>query len=158
MARKNKATDVFKKIDMKGGDTTVCWEWTGPVNAKGRPYFDLNGQKVLAYRLTYELMTGDVLGDRMARHNCDNEICCNPHHITPGTHDENMKDMTDRERTGLPHGTVKAIKRLIAKNEDTMQEIADKFGVSRTLISEIKQGRVYKHVILDDAPEGWTAV
>jgi hypothetical protein len=158
VAKKNKSTDVFQHIDMRGGDKTQCWPWKKPLNGAGRPYFDLDGKKTLAYRITYELIMNDPLGDRMARHTCDNESCCNPYHIIPGTNQDNMNDMKERERHGLPHHTVKAIKRLLAKRVEvvngqelllTQQVIADRFGISRELVSCIKTGRVYDHVKLE---------
>ena len=55
MPRKNKAQDVFLNFDMHNGDTNVCWEWKGKVNAKdGRPYFTVEGKRRPAYVLVLE--------------------------------------------------------------------------------------------------------
>ena len=150
--RANKLTDVFKQINMMNGDINVCWPFTGVLNKDGRPYFTYQGKKYLAYRVTYELLKGEELGTRVARHTCDNERCCNPHHIIPGTHQENMDDMKQRERHGLPHHTVRAIKKLL-KIGRKHQEIADLYGVSRTVIAEISSGRNYAHVKEDEYGE-----
>lgn len=152
MGKKNKPTDVFKCIDMSGGPD-ACWPWIKGLSSSGRPYFDLNGKKVLSYRLTYELFNGFPIPEGQdGRHTCDNEICCNPKHLIPGTRQDNMDDMKERERHGLPHNTVRAIKNLLVKNEatgkPTHEAIADIFGVSRETITAIKAGRVYAHVKL----------
>lgn len=141
--RANKLTDVFKYIQM--GDANECWPYIGALNKEGRPYFTYKGKKLLAYRVSFELVSGEQLGNRVARHTCDNESCCNPYHIVPGTHQENMDDMKTRERHGLPHHTVRAIRKLIAAGR-TQVEIAELYGVSKTVVAEIATGKNYSHV------------
>jgi hypothetical protein len=150
---KNEARDVFKHINMLRGKDR-CWPWTGKLAANGRPYFTVDGKKRLAYDIVRELVTGIPLPpDKMNRHTCDNKICCNPTHVIVGTHEENMLDMTSRERHGLTHHAVKAIRRALASGQ-TQQAIADLFGVSRENISAIATGRTYKHVKETDNDEG----
>jgi predicted XRE-type DNA-binding protein len=140
----NKTHDVFTKVNMHGGDTSVCWEWLGGVTGAGRPAFDIGGRKVTPYRLVYELVTGEVLGKgQLIRHKCDNPICCNPTHIIPGTHQENMNDMKERSRHGLPAVAVKAIKKLLSQRDKSHQEIADLYGVDRSTIGRIARGESY---------------
>ena len=147
MARRNTPSDVFKYINMHDGDRTVCWEWEGSLGGRDkRPYFQYNGKKVLAYRLVYHLVTGSAISDNLvARHTCDNKVCCNPEHIIPGSHQDNMDDMKERERHGLTHHSVRAIRRLL-KQGRTHQSIADQFGVSRENITAINTRRTYSHV------------
>ena len=140
----NKATDVFKRIDMTGG-RDACWPWIGALAGNQRPYFTVDGKKVLAYRLVKQLVTGTSLQTKLERHTCDNPRCCNPLHLIEGTHQENMDDMKGRERHGLPHHVVKSIRRLLEANR-TQQEIADLYGVSCETVSAIATKRVYNHV------------
>ncbi len=144
MSVKNKPIDVFKHIDMSGGPDS-CHPFTGGLNKEGRPYFTVDGKKVLAYRLTYELVTGDKLGDRILRHTCDNEVCCNYRHGIPGDHQQNMDDMKERERHGLSHHLVRAIKKMIA-NGQSDEIIASLTGNSRKTINNIRNGINYSHV------------
>ena len=144
----NNKTDIFTRIDMSGGKD-ACWPWRGALAGNKRPYFTLDGKKVLAYRLVKELITGTKLQQGLVeRHTCDNPRCCNPRHLIEGTHQDNMDDMKGRERHGLPHHVVKAIRRLLDSNR-TQQEIADLYGVSRETISAIATNRVYAHVKKD---------
>ena len=141
MPRKNIPTDVFKHIDMKGGDPDVCWPWTRKLNAKdGRPYITIEGSRLLVYRVVLELHDGTEASGRVARHSCDNPICCNPHHLSWGTHQDNMNDMKERDRHGLPKTVVRAILRLRDEGR-TQRAIADLYGVSRETISAIENGR-----------------
>ena len=146
----NSAEDVFKVIDMHGGDTSVCWPFVNALSGSGRPYFSYNKRKVLAYRIVYEVFTGETLQpNEVVRHACDNEICCNPHHLSKGSHQDNMNDMKERERHGMPANTVKHIKKLLNSGQ-THQEIADLFGTSRSLITQINIGAIYKDITIDD--------
>ena len=153
MAKRNKPVDVFKHIDMKNGDVQQCWPWKKSVSGgKGRPYFDVNGVKYLAYRLTYEMYHGPIPDKQVVRHKCDNPNCCNPHHLELGSHQENMDDMVERERHGLPHHTVKSIKRLIEKGVSDA-EIAERFGQTPENIAKIRQGVSYKHITTEEYPK-----
>lgn len=127
----------------------ACWPFKGKTNNRNRPYFTVNGKKHLVYRLVYELVKGESLEGHIARHTCDNEICCNPRHIVKGDHQQNMDDMKERERHGLPHHTVRAIRRLDGlgiKHSD----IAPRFGIGRSTVTEIVNRVNYRHVKDED--------
>ena len=137
----NRPVDVFKHIDMHGGNDNDCWEWKGRLNPKdGRPYFTVNGQRRPSYAIVLELYTGEEAKGRIARHNCDNPICCNPHHIVWGDHQDNMNDMKERERHGLPKIVIRSIRKLLAEGR-TQSDIAKLYGVSRETVSSISTGR-----------------
>jgi hypothetical protein len=143
MPRKNIPTDVFKSINIGAKDE--CWSWKGRYNKKdSRPYFTSNGRQRPAYVWVLELHTGEEASKRLALHSCDNGEspvgCCNPHHLRWGTHDENMKDMVDRERHGLPAIVVKAIRKLRSEGK-TQKEVAELYGISREAVSAIDTGR-----------------
>lgn len=147
----NSPTDVFQYIKMQGSDD--CWPWTGAWGGRPedrRPYFQAQGKRRVAYRWVDELVNGPLPDNTQILHSCDlggyPVGCCNPNHWRRGTHDENMKDMTDRQRHGLPHMVVRAIRRLLEKGEDTQQQIADRYGLTREAVSAIATGRSYKHL------------
>ena len=140
MPAKNKPEDVFKHINMCGN--TKCWEWKGKVNAKdGRPYFTVDGKRRPAYVIVLELHSGKKQEkDEVARHSCDNPVCCSPHHLTWGSHQDNMNDMVERERHGLSGIVIRAILKLRSEGR-SQAEIAKLYGVSREAISAIDTGR-----------------
>lgn len=137
---KNKLEDVFKSINMHGGDPSVCWEWTGELQ-DDRPYFQHKGRKRLAYAIVYELVRGtDPLPKgQLYRHRCDNPACCNPSHLEPGSHQQNMDDMRERGRAGLSHHVVRGIKNLLAVGRGH-QEIADLYGIARETVTSYATG------------------
>jgi hypothetical protein len=145
----NRKVDVFKFIQIRGDND--CWLWQGGlIGRDSRPYFSVDRKKLLAYRIVYELTTGKELpSTTLMRHTCDNRICCNPHHLVEGSHAKNMQDMIERQRHGIPHNAVKHIKKLILQ-KIPYSVIAERYGVSKSLISEIANGRAYAHVHLQD--------
>lgn len=144
--RRKHASSVFEKIDMHGADREVCWEWRGSLGGRDkRPYAQVDGKRQLVYRVVYTLVVGPISSSEVIRHKCDNKLCCNPYHLEKGTHQQNMNDMKERERHGLPHHTVRAIKKLLSEHV-THTEIAKRYGVSRQLVTEINRGKVYDHV------------
>lgn len=138
-SRPNKAVDVFQFIDMSGGWDS-CWEYMRSLH-KGRPYFEYDGKKRLAYRIVYELYYGvELATDDIVRHKCDNPPCCNPRHLTLGSHQDNMNDMVERERHGMPKYAVRQIMRLL-KQGKKHAEIAEIFGCSRETVTAINNRR-----------------
>ena len=139
----NKPVDVFRHINMHNGDQSVCWEWEGSFDKKGRPLFPLMGTKKIAYRLVYELVFGvSLTPEQLLLHQCDHPWCCNPYHVKIGTHQENMDEMKDRERHGLPKIVVNAI-RTLAK-DIPHATIAERYGVSRETVRDIVNERTHK--------------
>jgi len=160
MARaKNELTDVFKHIDMSGGPD-ACWPWkggTGGRDREPRPYFTSGGKRYIAYRLVYSLVTGRVLStETVIRHSCDNGRmpvgCCNPRHLSEGSVQDNSNDMKSRERHGLPHHVVRAIRKLGAQGRKHA-DIAELYGISRENVTAICNYRTYKEVEDDNGTE-----
>jgi hypothetical protein len=142
--KRNKPMDVFKFIDMKKGDIEVCWPWKRKLNkGDNRPYITIDGSRRPSYVVVYELFTGEEAGDRVARHSCDNPVCCNPHHLSWGSHQDNSDDMKERERHGLPKTVIRAIRKLLNDGR-TQSDIADLYGVSRETISAIATERIHR--------------
>ena len=145
----NDPTDVFKYIEMLS--PSECWKWRGSFGGRAddrRPYWMCQGRRTMAYRWVYELVNGvSVPEGQVLRHTCDRGAwptgCCNPYHLVPGSSQDNMNDMMERERHGLPKTARNAIRRLLEEGR-TQQDIATLYGVSRETISAIATMRVYK--------------
>jgi len=57
--------------------------------------------QAVAWRTTYQ---GPVRPTDEFRHICDNPPCCEPSHICPGTHLQNMQDAASKGRMGVKRG------------------------------------------------------
>lgn len=163
MGRRNKPVDVFKHIDMSGGDDT-CWPWKlqpGAVSAdmrtgvkssksKARPYFALGGVRWVVQRLVHKLVTGvELQPHELILHTCDNSMCCNPSHWTIGTHESNMEDMVNKDRHGLTHAEVRKIRVMLHRGLSHMG-IAKHIGTSKATVTRIANNQLHTHP--DDYP------
>lgn len=159
-------SQFWSKVDRSGGDSS-CWPWMGRKRGgRRREYggFSHGGGTWQAHRLAYELHHKVSLAGMIARHSCDNPICCNPRHIVPGTIADNMQDAIERgllrpadqsgERNGnakLTASDVDMIRRRIARGE-TNTAIAQDFPVTHAMISKIRVGKFWRSRLDSNQP------
>lgn len=154
----------WSKVD-KTSSPTGCWLWTGYRNPKGYGRFGPT-KKIDAYshRVSYEMHKGPIPAGLLVCHRCDNPPCVNPKHLFTGTMQDNVDDMMSKGRhifqkfpekhprgenagpSKLTAEKVQAIHQLLDQG-DSQQKIAVKFGVSQGLISHIKLGHSWKHLV-----------
>lgn len=144
---------LWARIDRRGPDE--CWPYG---NGRSYGYISVGGRKMLAHRLVYLLVYGELKRGEVVRHTCDNPPCCNPTHLLSGTQLDNMADARDRGRrrfTGSPgeqNGNAKlTAERVMAMrcmyaSGATQREVAALFGVTRSLAHRIVTGRAWAHV------------
>lgn len=152
MGKSNQPYDVFKFINTHDNDPSVCWEWLGVLGGRdGRGYFSLDGKKVLAHRLVYQLFNGEIPPGLVIRHTCDNQVCCNPKHLEIGSQSQNETDKYLRGRAGYPLHVVTEINRELrrAKREginitdrEIVEHIKRKFNldISRSGVGRVRRG------------------
>lgn len=85
------------------GDTppdldTPCLIWTASTDKDGYGQFRVGDSVVRAHRWIWERLVGPIPDDLSLLHDCDNSSCVNIEHLNPGTHKENMHDMSRRKR------------------------------------------------------------
>lgn len=76
-----------------GAGLGPCWLWTGRLNNKGYGRVTLWAKKrgYMAHRMAYEFAVGPIPDGLEIDHLCRNRICCNPSHLEPVTHQENVR-------------------------------------------------------------------
>ena len=148
------------------GKPNECWIWQAGLNSKKKGFNyglfwipKVGG--VLAHRLAYALATGQDPTDLDVRHSCDNPPCCNPTHLSLGTHSDNMQDKLVRGRANFPYGIkhpgakldeekVKKMRRLSKLRHKylkyTASYFAERYGVDAALVQRILKGQAWKHV------------
>ena len=83
----------FSRFWSKVRKTETCWLWTAgldDVPGKGYGQFYLNGKKVKAHRLAYEMLVGAIPTGLFIDHLCRNRSCVNPEHLEPVSNKENV--------------------------------------------------------------------
>jgi len=143
--------NVYKRIDVSG----ECWVWTGGIGGQGYGYISWrskgrsNTRRV--HRLVYEIFYGNIPADAVVRHDCDSRLCCKPTHLRLGTQLDNIRDRQERnrqakgERFATSKLTVEQVK-LIRDDPRGARPVALDYGVARSLVQRIRQGRLWKHV------------
>ncbi len=80
----------------------LCWLWMGTASSYGGIKY--NGSMYKSHRVAYYLHYGkDPIGLEVMHSVCDNPKCCNPNHLSLGTHGDNMADMVAKGRQGTRH-------------------------------------------------------
>lgn len=80
----------WAKVDRTGGPD-ACWLWRASRVSNGYGGFAVNRRTVYAHRYAYELLVGPIPdGADLDHFVCDEPSCCNPAHLRPTTHRENV--------------------------------------------------------------------
>lgn len=139
---------IYAKVTENSGG---CWVWGGNTNRQGYGRIFYRGKMVLLHRLTYVLKNGAIPDGKILRHQCDNPPCCNPQHLLTGTRLDNALDAVERGRTakgtrsGLSKLTEEQVLEIRASSE-SQKNLADRYGVSATIVSLAQRGKTWKHV------------
>ena len=76
-----------------------CLVWTGTTDRDGYGQVRINYKIVQVHRLAWSLANKQPVPEgKFILHSCDNPPCCEPSHLRPGTHEENMIEMNARGR------------------------------------------------------------
>lgn len=82
----------LNRIDRSG----ECWLWTANKSSAGYGYCWVKGFGIPTHRVAYELFVGPIPEGLELDHLCENRHCCNPQHLEPVTHKENMRRWSER--------------------------------------------------------------
>lgn len=129
-----------------------CWLWLGALAqppALPYGYFKVSGHQHYAHRWAYANFRCDP-GAAYVLHRCDVPMCVNPAHLFVGSKLDNAldRDRKGRGAKGARHGMynnghkiTEGVAAEIRIAEGTQVEVAAKYGVSRSLVGYIKQGK-----------------
>ena len=133
-----------------------CWIWTAQLDKYGYGRIAVDRNSRLAHRIAYKLYRGEIPKGLHVLHNCDTPSCVNPSHLRVGTHADNMEDRANRKRgadtSGENHSMSKLsdldvlVIRVRYAEGETQQSLANEFGVSNSLVSNVCTNKTRKHI------------
>lgn len=135
-------------------EPTECWPWLASCSGRepvkhGQFTIRLDGRQrhFGAHRVAWFLAFGPIPCQFQVNHRCEFSICCNPAHLYLGTQQDNLNDA--RRSGRLNERLPKTYKLSLADRLSIFnvphrkglgQELALKYGVTRTRISTIRKG------------------
>ncbi len=87
----------WEKVGFTANDDK-CWDWQANLSNNRYGSFSIKGQSFKANRVAYFISYNQDPKELSVMHSCDNAKCCNPKHLSLGTHLENMQDMAAKGR------------------------------------------------------------
>jgi hypothetical protein len=129
-----------------------CWLWLGYCDDDGYgqwPRLRAGGRR--ANRIAWEIFGKFVHSSECVCHRCDNPYCVNPGHMFVGSIPDNNEDRKRKGRysRGAHISTAKldaeSVLRIRALSA-SLRETAQRFGVSKSLVSAIRRREVWAHV------------
>ncbi len=141
----------FRGKHAQGPNGCILWCGSLKTNGYGQTRERRLGPHLYAHRLAYERAIGPIPRGMFVCHKCDVPNCINPEHLFLGGPNDNTQDMVrkGRQAFGERHGNAKLVRSQIVSiraDQRVHLEIANAYGVSRTLIGAIKRRRVWAHV------------
>ena len=139
-------------------DENGCWisnlALSGPCDKYGRGYpsMRVRGRLQRLNRLSWTIHHDrTVPKGAVVRHTCNNPSCVSPLHLRSGSQGENMRDMVsaghNKRRRGEAHGQskitdaqVNEVRSHLRDGVLTGRAISARYGVSESLISQIRRG------------------
>jgi len=151
------ATRFWEKVVYSGGADS-CWFWTAYTNPSGYGMIRNGKWMALAHRVSWTLANGRIPDGKQVLHHCDVRFCVNPSHLYLGTNADNIRDKVARGRSGFSHperqGELHPLAKLNQEQVEVIRtkpyifgsgkELAERFGVSRALITRIRKGQLWK--------------
>lgn len=132
-----------------------CIEAPGQLNSSGYKRIKRGGRRVLAHRWAYAQVFGPIPAGMVVRHRCDNRVCWFIEHLEIGTQSDNVQDSIRRGRHRPSPGEKNGMSKLTAEQVGeirtlwpeqglTQQEVADRFGITRSLVSLICNDKAWR--------------
>lgn len=145
------ADQEFLKKRIKISDDG-CWIWQKSTR-EGYGRFLKNGKAYGAHVFSYLIYHGKIENGLQVNHTCHNRTCVNPDHLYAGTQKQNVSDMQSAGRANYKAGEENGNSRItegvakeIYKAEGVGRVVAEKFGVSISLVYAIKKKQIWKNI------------
>jgi len=158
---KSRIMNAIEKDENSG-----CWVLTKYFHKKGTRFsyckmkINVDGvrESYFVHRLSYHLFKGDIPDGALILHKCNNYKCCNPDHLYPGDHKQNLIDCKNSgnenkavgERNNKAKFKEEDIRKIFILNDMgfSQHQIARLYKVAHNNIGKILNGISWKHLKL----------
>jgi len=138
----------WSKVDKNINHPQGCWMWTSDRDAGGYGRFRFNKMKIRSQRMAWALYNGGYPPRHMeVGHKCDNSFCQNPDHLHLITRQRNGWEKCVRGRAAIKLTKEDVIE--ILASDERNHVLAEKYGVSRPTISQIRSRKIWRYVFDD---------
>jgi hypothetical protein len=136
----------WKKVDIKGPEE--CWPWTASIGKPGYGHVHVRPRHLDSHRMAYMFAKGSIEPGKQILHSCDNRLCCNPNHLRQGTPKQNHLDamLLGGIKLKIDIEAVRVIAHSCIMTKAEEHEIAARFGVDRSYVRDIRNGRILRSV------------
>lgn len=140
------ATEILqtRASDKYHVDENGCWIWLRALDADGYAVFSRleNGKHTScrAMRLFYEIYIRKIDSGKVLDHLCRVRKCVNPYHLQPVSIAVNTRRGASARLTAV---NISDIFQMFKSGEYTKQQIADIYGVHRSTISLLLNGKTW---------------
>lgn len=146
----------WSKVDVKAGNR-ACWLWRGARDSEGYGATKIAGRMLATHRVALGIVIGQqAIEGRVVRHSCDTPACCNPFHLSAGSHGDNVRDRVVRDRSA--HGTSNGRHKLTPEQVTAIRasgashsELGRAYGVHWSTIKAARTGRTWQRLECDPA-------
>lgn len=164
MAAGDGLSRFWAKVDKQGPvpahvpELGNCWVWIRAKHEWGYGHLQVGGRTNTAHRVSFELANGPIPEGMFVLHRCDTPACVRPEHLRLGTPQDNTRDMFEKGRAAfagakgeanshakLTEQEVIAIRQRFQRGE-LIVRLAVEYGVCKSAISSIVNGRAWTHV------------
>lgn len=141
--------DRWRAILFNENDECLEWPKSLDEDGYGEFKFRLGGRsgkyyKFRAHRVAFYYFNGRM-PDNLVLHKCNNRKCCNPNHLSDGTHAENMHDraMAETHRaTKLSLGQVVKMREMYETGFYSQRDLGRLFGIAPSAVHHNLRKRV----------------
>ncbi len=144
--------DKLMALADTSGGPDACWNTIASKTRDGYGQIRVNGPKQRTHRLMFQWFYPDA-EFIVVRHVCNNPACCNPAHLRGGTQKDNAADRKIAGREGNHKGTRNGRAKIneeqalfIRYSELPVKELSAMFGLTTTVIHNIKSRKLWKHI------------
>ena len=149
---------VWRHVEKLGDDE--CCPWKGAKNKAGYGIICYgtmyDRHSMAAHRMVWQSIHGEAPIGMVVMHSCDNPSCCNPAHLSLGTHQENTEDCIAKGRRSkkyafsprqrkLSDDDIREIRKMAASGLKDY-EISHKFKICSSTVWNIVKRKRKAHV------------